>query len=786
MKFLGVFLLCCGLVFGFELVLNVGKDSDMPFAVLHLNNDRNFSCKREFNETKEYFSCIIDGAVHSELKDREFEFFSLKFDRKDQSTLIQINPKIPAKMYNLSQAIYQDENIYSTSLENNSTSYTFIFSQEVPYIKSFDGLNFDVNFSAASLPFVGALDLDSNPVVIPQSADINTFLHIKQAYDNENYTQVLTDTQNAISRYAGSIFMNEFELYRLRAKNELYTKTPDFRNQSELEKMIEEARAWSRTYTSDRNAAEVLYITMRAYMALEQKTNVDYIIDILSNEHGRNFYAQLALLDYADYLTGLGDKNNAQILYNDIYYRTQDFNLAARAALNLAKLAHLSGDKNKALELIQAVQNSNPNAFSSNESISLDLAKMLYNDKEFSHSARIYEAIFTNIDRSNPKYEEILRNLALAQSKTNAYEKAEQYLNSYIEEFPQSEHLALMNEARDGIFFYLGENNASLLHSRYKELMSQYANEIAAKALLYDVRLYKNEQNDDAIIAYKDDIEKYDNAELKLILENAALNRLNLSLRQDNCTEATELYGQFASYEVGQKVSDKKAMLACLKRTLNFTEARSFITQNQAEDPIYYNLALTDLDLGAKNYREAIRISNEILNSRTLKSEEERFEANYIKFLAQLRMDEYNDAMHTLRALQEFPMNYKMVEAYYEFLLYCNERKLTTNILTYAPIAIDFQNLKGVNVYSPELEFIYLDTLIAQKNNAEALAVLKDLLKINLSAENRARALYLQSGIYESEQNEALQRTSLQNCLDINASSNWQNLCRDKASLLGM
>ena len=225
-------------------------------------------------------------------------------------------------------------------------------------------------------------------------------------------------------------------------------------------------------------------------------------------------------------------------------------------------------------------------------------------------------------------------------------------------------------------------------------------------------------------------------------------------------------------------------MLECFKRTSNISYAREFIDRHRKEDEIYYDLQKSELELSAKQYANVIRLSNNILNSRTMKSKEEEFSALYVKFLAQLRQDEYNDAMATLQDLQNFPMNYKMVELYHEFLLYCSQKGLNLSILTYAPKAIDFQNSQGANVYSPDLEFIYLNALQKARQNNTAIEVLKDLLKIKLSDEDRARALYTQSEIYEDMQDKTMQIQSLQTCTNISSNSNWKSLCVQKLELL--
>lgn len=772
-------------VLGFELVLNTGRDNANAFAILHLKNEQNFTCIERENEPRNYFECNIAGVVDSELKEQEFSFFDLKFQKNEQNTKIFIYPKTPVKCYNLAQKLFNEETIKDNLNDTNSTSFTFVFSQEIAHLSDHDGLNFDIIFPNVTNPAVGALDLDSNPVVVPQSGDINTFLRIKNDYEQENYAQVITDATNAIARYEGSIFMNEFMLYRLRAQNKLYTDSPDFRNQNELEAMIDEAKVWNREFASDKNYPEVMYITLRAYIAMEQRSNADYTLQILTNEHADNYFTELALLDYADYLLRLGNKAGAKKIFDDLYYTSKDVSIATRAGLSTARLALADKDNAKALELINTVIKSNKTYFTQDKTMALDIARLLYNSGDFALSAEIYELAFKGKSDTDADYEEVLRALALAMSKTNNYQKAKQYLDLYMEDYANSEHIALIKEASDNVFFNVHDNNASFLHARYKELLNEYANEIAAKALIADVKLYFDENNTAAVMDYKELIEKYDNAELKNLLERSAVSTLNNYLKADDCLGATALNEEYAGYDIGQKVSNKKALLACFKRTLKTTQAKAYIDKNRDEDSIYYDLERAELDLNDQEYSSTLALSNRVLNSRTLKSEEEKYKANYLKFLAQFRTRDYNNAMATLKVLDSYPMDYKMVELYNEFLSYCVDHNLTTTVLTYAPKAIDFQNLKGVNVYTPELEFMYLWALNRYGNDSEALAVLRDLLKVNLAPQDRARALYAQSQIYERRGDINAQKQSLNQCVQINQISTWQSLCRDRLNLLG-
>ncbi|HEA8244101.1 TPA: flagellar protein [Campylobacter coli] len=786
MKIIFLVLLSICTLFSFELTLNTGRENNQAFAVLHASNDLDFTCQKITIEDKIHFECEIIGVVDNKLNDQSFTAFDLKFIKEPQKIKMIILPKMSARMFDLSQNIYIDKELDSSSA-HKSKSFTFIFTPELERAKDYDGLDFNINFPHESLPYVGALDLNSDPVIIPQSADINTYLRIKNEYDKANYAQVITDAQNAINRYRGSIFMNEFILYKLRAQSQIYTQDPNMRDQQVLEKMIDEAKNWNRTFTSDKNFPEVLYIMLRTYIALSQRADIEYTMSILNNEQPNNYFTQLARLDYADYIYSLGEKERAIDIYENIYFNTQNLDLAARAAMGLIKDYLVNNQINKAVQYVNTILKANPEYFPKDMFRSLELAKLFNQHKQFDISASIYEDVFAKMPKIDSRYEQVLKDLALTLAMTSRSSDAKKYLDLYMDNYLDGKYLDEIRKANDEVFFALADNNATFLHQRYANLMKEYAQKdenIANRALSEDVALYYKEGNLSAVLTYKDQIEQKKLADSVKLLEQAATQLLNKDLKADNCINAVKVFTQFNSYEIGQKIENKKQMLACLIRTSNMQQAMDYIDKNYNEDSIYYGLQKASILYDDKQYPSVLNIAREISNSRILKSDEENFKAYYLQFLSYLKMNDYNMAIKILQILESFPMNFTMVEAYDNLLIYANDHNMQTTILNYAPKAINYQNLKGINLFSPNLEFIYLDTLAKTNQNQESLAVLTDLLKLKLSDEDRARALYIQSMTYERMQNVQAQKESLRQCLELKTTSNWQNLCRDKSQIL--
>ncbi len=773
-------------IFAFELVLNTGRENNQAFAILHASNDLEFTCQKFIVEAKIHFECDIPGMIDNQLQDQSFSAFDLKFIQEKQKIRMLIFPKIDARMFDTSQNIYTDKELNSSN-SHKSKVFTFVFTPELSYVKDYDGLNFNISFPHESLPYVGALDLNSDPVIIPQSADINTYLRIKKEYDKANYNQVETDAENAINRYRGSIFAKEFILYKLRAQNKLYTQDPNLRDQQILEKMIEDIKNWTRTFTSDKNFSEVLHIMLKTYIALAQRTDAEYTMSILDNEQPDNYFTQLARLDYADYIYGLNEKEKAVSIYENTYFNTQNLDLAARAAMSLAKNLLLNAQTNQAVEYINTILKANPEYFGKDIPRSLELAKLFNQKEQFDISANIYKDAFTKMSKIDLNYEETLKDLALTLSRTSQSNEAKKYLNLYMDNYLDGRYLDEIRKANDEVFFALGDNNATFLHKRYVDLMKEYADKdenIVNKALDEDVALYYKEGNFRAVLAYKDQIESKKLPNATKFLEQAAINDLKDEIKSDNCIAATSIFTRFSAYDIGQKIDNKKQMLACLIRTSNTEQALNYIDKNYKEDAVFYGLQKASLLFDNKQYSQVINLSKEIVNSRTLKSNEENFKAYYLQFLSLLRLNEYNQAIKILQILESFPINFNMMEAYDALLSYANDHNMQTTIINYAPKAIDYQNFKGINLFSPKLEFMYINALAQMNKNEESLAVLTDLLKLKLSDEDRARGLYMEALTYERMQNLQAQKESLRQCLEIKNTSNWQNLCRDKNQIL--
>lgn len=779
-RLLFLFIIFFSLASGFEIAYDKGVRRGEHFAVLHLMDDFAFSCKALNKNNIFFYKCIITGKTNFPLQNKSFKEFNLSFEQEKKRIIIYIHPKMFSKMYSFN-VLFKDNIVYAQT-QGHSRHYSFIFSKPLRYAKSYEGLNFNVIFDKLKTPSIGALNLNSTPLILPHSADVNAYLYIKKEYDKGDYSIVLRDASKDLKRYKGSIFSSEFFLYKLRAMNKIYTYSHD-KNYKALGKMLKDTKLWMREHPNDANFPEVMYYTMRAYLSLGQKSNAKYVMNILKTEHFSSYFSQLARLDYVDYANSIAQEEKNLQPYVNLYYESKFKKIAARAATTLAIQYFLQKRDRLGLRFTKIILKSSSSYLQEDKRRALALSELLDKNGYYDLSAKTYELLFYSLNKTDKEYESVLKTLGLVLLRAKKYDLASKYFNYYLKEYPQGAYVQLVKQALDQIFLATSDANTPNLHARYEALIKKYAGPIAFKALEKNILLYYKQQNYPAIIANKHEIEKYSSKVLIPYLKNSAVKEIDISLKSGLCMHAIKTLKLFKQYKIDNEIQDKKAMLSCLMSTQNIDLARIYIKRNFNSDKVYYGIKAAAMALRDQKYKLAKKEALAVLKLHTIKSKQEIDQARHILFLALLYNNDYNDAMQLLSLIKAQPMDFAMLKLYNDFLTYATANKMLVSVLNFSPRAIDYQNYVGSNVFSPQLEFNYLDALKQTKQPAKALNVLKDLVKLKLDAKNMARAYYLYAGFYLMQANTQEAKLWLQKCTKLKASS-WQDLCTGKLKLL--
>lgn len=768
-----LFLCFCVYLYSFELYINSGKEINKNISVLHIKNNTDITCDKLQDENlKPYFKCSVKGKSRL-LSNQDLTLFKLEFKNSKDTLDIYIYPKTNVSIVDSEQKLY-DTNVVFASSKKVSKNFTFIFFPYTQGVLSPNGLDFDVIFPDLQTPFIEGLDLDQNPVNISDNSDINSYLSIKKYYDNKQYKELLDLCNMSLEKYKNSIFISEFYLYRIRAMFNLLNE-----NTTLSEEIISSAKDYVRVFPSDENYTEILQMMVKTYLKLEQRSDAEYFIDILNNEHPNSYYTKLASLNYADFLLSHGKRDSATIIYNNILFSSDDAILASKAAISLAKINISHNKAKEAKEFVLKVFNANEQYLLEDKDKTLGLADDFFKEKMYDISAPIYEFLFKNSNKLDPYYERVLKNLGVSLAKNNDYKKADEYLNEYKKLFPNGEYMNIIDETIDSLYFEKDEQDSFKLHEYYNFLMAKYDNNISKRALYEEVKLLYKEKDYEKILKLEKKIKDSENEELISLYDSSLINLLNIALDDDDCDEVLG-YIKNNNFISDEKVINKMKYLECLERKKENKLALDFAIKFENEDLVFYKIKQAKLLYLNKQYKDVENIIKSILNKRFNIKKPEYFEIYYYLSLSLIKQNKYNDAIFSLKQLEKYGNGLRLVEVYDEFLNYFKNNNLDISAITYGKKAINIQNYLGINLYSPKIELITLNALINKNNIKEAKEIFIDLYKLKLSEEEYSNAKYLEASMLIKNKEFEKAKETLKEC----KSGDWKNLCDEKLQLL--
>lgn len=771
-KTLLVFLFLTNVLFGFEVYVNVGVKDSKPISVLHLKNKTNFVCLTKVKDAVKYYECAVKGKSKL-ISNQNLKEFDLVFLNQPNQLIVNIYPKVKSILFSSDNQLYKEEKFPALN-KQESNHFVIVFDDSMKLEQErYNGLDFGMVFNKSILPSIGALDLDQKPVSFSKTNDVNTFISIKNNYDNERYLEVIEDIQRAIKKYPDSIFTKDFIMYLLRSELALSNKTSEY-----LPLVIQTAKSYIRQYPSDSNYTEILSILVKAYLKIEQKGDAEYFLDILSTEHKDNYFTKVAKLDYADYLSLTNKNEEALKLYNEILFSTNNANLVSRSAIALAKININHNKLNLAKEYIQKVLNSNKEYLLKNPEQTFKIANDFFGAKFYDISSTIYQELYNHSSKADGFYEKMLVNLAQSYFNSNNEEEAKKYLKDYQLQFPNGDYLSEIEQMLDSLYFSSKDAKPEELHEYYKMLMNKYNNEIAKRALEEEIKLLYKEKEFFKILDYTDIINKYDDEKIKGYLYQSAVYLLNEDLSNNNCHLAIKLIKQYNIKS--NDIKSNKSMLKCYMRVGLYEDALKYIEEHSEEDIVFYKLYEFEILYLAGKYEQILKEIYKIEKDRFMFEKYEQFEFYYYKSLSLLKLDRYNEAIFALKMLEKSSDEFKIVEVYDEFLSYFLNKNMVDSALNYGQKSVDLQNKLGINLYSPKHEFILLWAMMQKEMYNKAREIFVDLFKLKLDDNDFTKAKYLSGELYQLLGDINNAKKEFLEC----KSGDYKQLCDDSLKLL--
>jgi len=795
MKLLLTFLSLSLPLFALNIVLNSGKASNTPYAILHINDTKPFVCETipDAFDKKRYL-CKMEHPFDKPIEPKKMKFAEISFYEKEGFFYIAIEPKVGSELKPVEDTLYEAREILAKPRQKQYTHW-MILLQETPLYdekKVHEGLDFPIVFEKKLKPYIGALDLNGAPISYAQSKDIGLYLDIRRQYETGAHDSVIKDAQKVLANFPYSIFRSEIELYAIRAMDKiLIERGEDLQNAPFDETaIITLAKKWTKEFTSDENIPEVFMIMAKWYLKTGAKSDANYFMDILVSEHAQSPFAKKAILIFADNLFAKKEKEKAMKLYLDVLYSVKDLDIASEAAIRLSDYEMDAGKMDEAKTYLLKVLNVNAAYLLKDKEASYKLAKRLYEHRLYDIAAKISDLLLENMSKRDEERESILKESGDWHAKAGNVEDAYTRYQSYLNEYKNGgEFLEEVREHLDELFFKRSENNETILAQYYDTLIEKYTNVIGEKALVEKAKLLLKQEKYEDVLSLENELLKVSDAldakPESLIYEAAQLLTIK-KLHVDSCSEVVSL---IEAYKVQlEEPQYEEKLFNCFMRLSRYERAqeisRKHIKDKRLEERFVWAQRDVNVLFKMGKFEEVIAYKEDVQTLEKRLKLLMKFETFKDLFFAHVRVKKRDEMLELARIGQEnYPKEFSMIDMYNEVVKMASETKNDLVLVSYAQKIIALQKEFKSSPLSPLIEFNYMEALKRLGKEREALDVALGMNASVLNPSDSIRRLYSAGELSLKIKEDAKAKEYFQQCVDINATSSWKRICEENLKL---
>ncbi len=762
-----------------SLTLNIAKDDNIDFSILHIKDDKKFLCEIKMREDfKDIVVCTFMQNINPPISrsDRDFKIDSNK-------NILNIIPTNKMMLQSL-QDDFIVTNIIKSDVKSMHKHWIVVgYKDEMKLFKTNDknGINFDIVFQNKELPHVGSLDLDAQPIT--QKNDAVSMSRIRKAYEEKRYSRVLKLADD-MSEDKKSTFSKEAKLYKLRALDALAWENGE-QEDIDTDELLDVATSWISENPSSIHLSEVLMYIAKTYYKLGYVNKGDEYSNILKEEFYDSRYTKLAQLYKADRIYKNRKRRVEAInIYKDVLYNTKDLMIASAAA---SKISEKYLDANKidlAYKFYKKVVDANEKYLLENRTKSYEFAKRFAKEGKFDLAIEIIAILLSDKDE-NFQTDEMQKDLAywyeLRGDKETSYWLYREYLNSY----KSGRYVEFVKNRIDKILLDIDEQNSSKKMKNINNILSKYPNEpIYKKALIEKAKILINEKKYDQLFAIEGELKKIG---AQKYLQYGADKKIVQDLNSDNCKDAIYLREEYNA-TTPQKLEVK--LFECLMRFNKYNEALNLTQKYQNEKDLKIKLdwmyksakAHSKLD----HNKRVILLGEDIEKLSKVVKTRKYDDIVYLKAEAYYNLQEYDEMMlkEVKQAQKLFPFDIRNIDLFMKVVRYAKKRKIDLLIVDYAQKIIELQKRHKIEDYSPNIELDYINALKRLKQYEKALKEDLKLLFVKLTDLQKANVLYIAGELSLKTDKPKEAKEFFMKCGEIVEDSLWQRLCAQSLELL--
>jgi tetratricopeptide (TPR) repeat protein len=772
--------------FALEISIQGAKEEHKSYSTFHIKDADKFLCQ-EFKDdfgTVSKIVCAFPKSPSQKIKKLQNNFFEIDSETKKETFFLIIKPYQKMKLFAMVFDLAKEEATFGADVKLSNHWMIVGYMDEMPYIKTFEysdaAINFPFSYSENMLPYVGSLDIKGNPVHIKKVGDVTEYIKIKKFYEEKNYEFTLELINNIMREYPNSLFRAELLFYKIRVFSKL----------DENEKLIEAAKEYLREYSSDENIAEVLSLIAKAYTKVGLTSDGDYFFDRLFSEHPDSVYTDWGYIYMAESLELSGSASKARTLYERVLTHCNDIDVASEAAFRLAQNFMADSNAKEAATQIDKIAKAKPEYFSSiNIYKSMDMMYDLADNAELIQAAAIAKALIEHMNPTENEYEELTRNVGIWLSKTKMKKEALSALKRYLELFKDGMYAQEVQIAKDGLFFDVSDENASVKLETYDKLMQEYQSDSIGNKAIYEKAklLIKNERFSEALAMEKEllKLNQQEYQDTQEQITQAAIGTMKQALKVKECNSVLVISSQY-KIELSDEWDD--GIYECAMKGADFALAKKMADKNlkskdikQREKWLYRYIKV---DFATGNYSNVIEASKELVA--LIKDDKESPYKDIYRTLFDTyhRLENKEKMIESMsELLKAYRDDYIDIERYMAVMAVGSEIKDNNMVIEYAEKIMHIQQSSDSYAQSPFVEFALYQAYNDKENYNKALEAIQSLDARELSKNNRARQKYLLGTALEKLWRDDAAQKAYQEAIDAEPASAWAQLAKSAKAL---
>lgn len=807
LRYFLVFFITFHILFSLEIKLNYGYENNKNYTTLNIKNENAFTCiqNTDADDVTTSIICEIEGVPQSGFNATKTIFFDFSYEVIEK----YVDPdKTIKKTFTIIKIIPNKKNIKLVShfvdikndialpvgRKNKAKSYQIIgYEDEIPFLNfsknthNRNKINFPIRIKNVALPIVNELDINSKPLNYKVGRDLEIFLDIKKSFKRRDYKNVLNLVSKSIKQLQNSIFTKDIVYYGI-------VSLANFYNDNGSKKLlIERASDWIKAYPSDVKIPEVMYYLAKTFITENKIKDGVYYLNRIIDDYPDSDFTPLAQVQIANILKSPSDLKRAPLFYRDAYKKSKNVNVASEVALNWARFNLVNGDNKNAISLVNKVFEAKPTFFlldpTFSESIGDEFAK--YN--EFHTAGRIIKFLSQNTSIDTEKHEYLLNKAAKYYTDAKDYEEANILNELIIDRYPNGKFVNLAKSRKDEIVFDLSGSDDEKLQ-RYEQVVLKYPGSEESKRayilmaeILLRQKKYENVLNLIPVFQ-KLNFDSDENKKIERYIELSVKNQVLLNLTNHNCAGISDTLRHSDKLDLD---SDRSLeVFECLMEVKNFQKADSLYGDlykkiNDGNKQLKWLYLRSKLLFALDNKIDAIKAGYDAIDLAYSTNEHKYYDISYDIF--DHIIDNSARANEAIKLSYEmdkwFPNDVRMLDVHFKLLKLAEKNKDNLSIKNEVYKIIELQKTTNRNDFSPFVDFYQAEILLQENKDDEALAVFKYIEKMPLNDNDKQKLLYKEANILYSKNENEKSLTVLNECIGINSSSAWGNLCVNAKNL---